>query len=287
MHQDKWPIGMMCKVLEVSPSAYYAWRKEPFGKRHKQSCLIRSNIERIYYESKGRYGSPRIAKEMTNTGLSVSRRTIAKYMKQMGLKSKLSRKYRQTIDYSHKEPVAENILNRDFVSKYPGIKCVSDITYLPTTHGFIYLTVVIDLFDRQPIGWNISERMTAEQTIIPALEKASRNRSLQKYMIFHSDRGVQYACKTTVNYLKSCNFSQSMSRKGNCWDNAVAESFFKTLKTELIYGNKLLSKLDTKTAVFEYLETWYNKKRRHSYLNYLTIPEFWEQYENNNLNITP
>lgn len=170
-------------------------------------------------------------------------------MKEMGLRSNVWRKHKVTTDSSHKKPVAENILNRDFVSLSPATKCVSDITYLKTKEGFLYLTVVIDLFDRDVIGWNISDGMSAQQTVLPAIKKADANRNFAKGMIFHSDRGVQYACKATVNTLKSYRIIRSMSRKGNCWDNAVAESFFKSLKTELIYGNKLMCKVTVRQTV--------------------------------------
>jgi putative transposase len=153
------------------------------------------------------------------------------------------------------------------------------ITYVPTLEGFLYLTVVLDLFDRKPIGWSISDGMSASKTVIPAILMASRNRSFKNGMIFHSDRGVQYASTNTVNVLKSFGIEQSMSRKGNCWDNAVAESFFKSFKSELIYDSKLKSKEETSLYIFEYIESWYNKKRRHSALGNLTVEEFWEQYE--------
>ena len=157
--------------------------------------------------------------------------------------------------------------------------CVSDITYVPTLEGFLYLTVALDLFDRKPIGWSISDGMSASKTVIPAILMASRSRSFKKGMIFHSDRGVQYASTNTVNVLKSFGIERSMSRRGNCWDIAVAESFFKSFKSKLIYGSKLKSKEETSLYIFEYIESWYNRKRRHSALGNLTVEEFWEQYE--------
>lgn len=278
---------MMCRVLEVSRSSYYSWKQHPLGKRKERIETIESAISRVYFKVHGRYGSPRISRELASENIKISRKTVAKHMKRMGLKSKLSRKYKATTDSSHREPVAENILNREFTANAPGEKCVSDITYLPTSDGFLYLTTVIDLFDRKVIGWNISDGMTAQQTVIAALNKAAKNRCLKEKMIFHSDRGVQYACKNTVNFISSFGFIQSMSRKGNCWDNAVAESFFKSLKTELIYGQKLMTKEQMRIAMFEYLEIWYNQNRRHSFLKYLTIPEFWERYRAINNNVKP
>jgi Transposase and inactivated derivatives len=205
-------------------------------------------------------------------------------MKKMGLKCKLRGKYKVTTDSSHKEPVAENILNREFKQTEPSKAWVSDITYIQVQEGFIYLTTLIDLFDRKVIGWSISEGMRAEETIIPALNMALRNRNPKKGTILHSDRGVQYASFKTRNLLAFHHMQQSMSRKGNCWDNAVAESFFKTLKAEMIYGNKLLSKEKMKMDVFEFIEIWYNRKRRHSALNHLTIEEFWSKHNQMNKN---
>lgn len=278
---------MMCRVLHISRSSYYKWKKSPLSKCQERRERIQQQIKDAYELSKKRYGSPRITEDLRAGGTVISRRTVAKYMKEMGLRSKVWRKHKVTTDSSHKEPVAENILNRDFVSLSPATKCVSDITYLKTQEGFLYLTVVIDLFDRDVIGWNISDGMSAQQTVLPAIKKADVNRNFAKGMIFHSDRGVQYACKATANTLKSYRIIRSMSRKGNCWDNAVAESFFKSLKTELIYGNKLMCKQDVKTAVFEYIEIWYRKNRRHSYLKYKTIPEFNKSKSNRNNNLYP
>lgn len=272
----------MCKIFTISRSSYYKWKKSPLTKRQQHREWIQKQIKDAYNEVEGRYGSPRIAEELCAGGTIISRKTVAKHMREMGLRSKVWYKHKITTDSSHKEPVAENILNRDFGSLSPASKCVSDITYLKTKEGFSYLTVVIDLFDRDVIGWNISDGLSAQQTVLPAIKKADANRNFAKGMIFHSDRGVQYACKATVNTLNSYHIIQSMSRKGNCWDNAVAESFFKSLKTELIYANKLMSKQDMKTAVFEYIEIWYRKKRRHSYLQYKTIPEFNKLKANSN-----
>jgi len=270
---------MMCKVFHISRSSYYSWKKNPIGKRAAYRIKTEQLIKQAYDASKGLNGSPRISKDLECQGVKLSRRTVSKYMQRIGLRSKLARKYKPTTDSSHKEPVAENILNRDFVCPSPATKCVSDITYIQTKEGFLYLTVILDLFDRDVIGWTISEGMTARETVLKALDKAARNRCFQENMIFHSDRGIQYACKAMVNTLKSYHITQSMSRKGNCWDNAVAESFFKSLKTELIYGQKLMTKEQTRIAIFEYIEIWYRKKRRHSYLNYQTIMEFNQKYQ--------
>ncbi|MDD4198399.1 MAG: IS3 family transposase [Paludibacter sp.] len=188
----------------------------------------------------------------------------------------LDEKIKKAYDSSHNYRVAPNILNRDFYREEPVQACVSDITYIPCLDGFLYLTVVLNLFDRKIIGWSMSDPLSASSTVIPAIRMANRNRPFIQGVIFHSDRGVQYASKQTVNVLESLKACQSMSRKGNCWDNAVAESFFKTLKSELVYGAKLKSKEEMSLYVFEYIESWYNRKRRFSSLDFLTIDEFWE-----------
>ncbi len=196
-------------------------------------------IKDAYFDAKGRNGSPRLAKDLQASGVAVSRTTVACHMRKMGLRGKLSKKFRVTTDTSHDYNVAPNLLNREFNQEEPAKACVSDITYVSCKDGFLYLTCVIDLFDRKLIGWSISDNLTASGTVIPAIRMANRNRSFKKGMIFHSDRGIQYACKQTVNLLEYYKVEQSMSGKGNCWDNAVAESFFKSFKTELIYGIKL------------------------------------------------
>lgn len=274
---------MMCRVFKVSRSSYYYWLRYPIGQRSQQIKEMEDRIQTVYFKAKGRYGSPRIREELCKSGTDVSLPTIAKYMRCMGLKSKYSRKYKPTTDSSHKEPVADNILNRDFTSFSPSSKCVSDITYLPTKDGFLYLTIVMDLFNRDIIGWTLSPNMTAQDTVIAAINKATTNSPFQNDMIFHSDRVIQYIAKATVNMLRSYKVIQSMSRKENCWDNAVAESFFKSLKTGLLYGYKLMDKKQMRLAIFEYIEVWYRKQRRHSYLDYQTIEEFNEQYRKQNI----
>lgn len=285
-HKKQWSIGMMCKVLKVSRSSYYRWVGGlGISKRQQRQMDIQQHIKEVFSQTKSRYGSPRLHRELLTKGVNVSKVTVAKYMRNMGLKSKyVTRKYRPTTDSSHREPVAPNILNREFTACLCGQKCVSDITYIPTKGGFVYLTVVMDLFNRDIIGWTLSGDMTAQNTVIAALHKAAKNATFQEGMIFHSDRGVQYAAKATVNTLHSYKIVQSMSRKGNCWDNAVAESFFKSLKMELIYGSKLVDKNQMKTIIFEYIEIWYRRQRRHSYLDNMTILEFNNKYIVNNFN---
>jgi transposase InsO family protein len=238
-------------------------------------------IHSIFEDSHQSYGSPRMAVELENRGFKVSRPRAARMMKVSDLQARRKRKWKHTTNSNHSYPIAPNRLNRKFTTSRPNEVWVSDITYIETSQGWLYLTVVIDLFDRKVIGWSMSEDMSAESTVIKAWYMAVGNRPIKKKLIFHSDRGSQYACTKFRNILKSYEvIEQSMSRKGNCWDNAVAESFFKSLKTEWVYKNEYLRKTDAEMSIFTWIETWYNRNRRHSALNYKTINEF--ELENNN-----
>ncbi len=276
-HEKIFPIEKMCKVLKVSQSGYYRWKHNKISEKTKKMIALKEKITAIYFESKQRYGSPRIAIELNVLGYKISRITVAKYMKQLGLFSKLSKKFKVTTDSKHSYLLVENVLNRQFLVSQPSKAWVSDITYIHTKEGFLYLTTIMDLYDRKIIGWSLSDGMSTNETTLASWKMAIKNRNIETGLIFHSDRGVQYANNKFANVLESYKVTRSMSRKGNCWDNAVAESFFKSLKTELIYGNKLINKEQMKLQVFEYIEIWYNQKRRHSALNYMTINEFINQ----------
>jgi transposase InsO family protein len=275
------PIEKMCRVLQVGRRSYYDWKSQRISDRKQRVIAIKEKITSIYFESKQRYGSPRIAAELNYTGTTTSRVTVAKYTNQLGLRSRLTKKFKGTTNSKHDYLVVSNVLNREFLVAEPSKAWVSDITYIHTKEGFLYLTTVLDLYDRKIIGWSLSDGMSTEETALAAWKMALTNRSPEKGLIFHSDRGVQYASKKFTNVIDSYKIiTRSMSRKGNCWDNAVAESFFKTLKTEQIYGNKLKTKDQMKLDIFEYIEIWYNRKRRHSYLKYRTIEKFWNQKNN-------
>lgn len=280
-HETIYPIEKMCKVLSIGLRSYYDWKNRGVSGRKLKAIAIQEEIKTIYFKRKQRYGSPRITMDLQAKGIEVSRVTVAKYMKQMSLRSKLGRKFRTTTDSKHSYKIMENVLNREFKVTEPSKVWVSDITYIHTKEGFVYLTTVIDLYDRKCIGWSISDGMSAGETSLAAWKMALKNRNISKGLIFHSDRGVQYACEQFANTVDSHKkITRSMSRKGNCWDNAVAESFFKTLKTEQIYGNKLVSKAQMKMDLFEYIEIWYNRERRHSAIGNLTIQEFWNKQSN-------
>lgn len=275
------PIEKMCQVLQVGRRSYYDWKSQSVSDRKQRVIAIKEKITSIYFESKQRYGSPRIAAELNYLGNKTSRITVAKYMNQLGLRSRLTKKFKVTTNSKHNYLVVPNVLNREFSVTEPSKAWVSDITYIHTKEGFLYLTTVLDLYDRKIIGWSLSNGMSTEETALAAWKMAVNNRTPEKGLIFHSDRGIQYASKKFTNVIDSYKIiTRSMSRKGNCWDNAVAESFFKTLKTEQIYGNKLKTKDQMKLDLFEYIEVWYNRKRRHSALEYKTIEEFWKQKNN-------
>lgn len=278
----------MCKLLEVSSSGYYKWTHKVPSKRELRNKLLAQKIRSVYFQSKRRYGSPRVAMELNMTGTKVSKPLVAKLMKQQDLRSIVRKKYRVTTNSSHTYAIAQNELGRAFDVKEQNKVWVSDITYVHTEQGWLYLTSVIDLFDRKVIGWALSETMKTIDTTVPAFDMAIKNRPIERSeeLIFHSDRGIQYACDEFKNAIeKHKSINRSMSRKGNCWDNAVAESFFKTLKTELIYHHKYKTKNEAALSIFEYIETWYNKKRRHKYLNNMTILEHENLFNNNCKNV--
>ena len=234
-NEQLFPIEKMCKVLQVSCGSYYRWKKQKVTARMQLKNTINERITLIYFEYKQRYGSPRITLELQGLGYKISRITVAKYMRQLGLRSKLSKKFKVTTNSNHNYLIVENVLNRAFSLKAPSKVWVSDITYIQTKEGFVYLTTIMDLYDRKIIGWSLSDGMNTEETTLSAWKMADKTRNIEDGLIFHSDRGVQYASKKFVNVLDSYKkITHSMSQKGNCWDNAVAESFFKSLKTELI-----------------------------------------------------
>ena len=270
-YKNHYSITKMAKVFGVSRSGYYAFEGRKKSQHEETDLKLSELIRKIFDNHFGRYGSPRVWVELKDLGWRVSRKRVERLMREMGLRARLRRKWVKTTDSQHKFEVAENILNRNFRSLYPGAKWVSDITYLRTDSSWLYMTVVIDLWDRKVIGWSISEDLTAEP-VSRALVMAVGNRQPREGLIFHSDQGVQYCSeefRSTLYHL--CPTArQSMSRKGNCWDNACAESFFGTLKVELEELKRRSSKKQIKTAIFEYIEIYYNRCRRHSTLGYAT-----------------
>jgi transposase InsO family protein len=263
----------MAGLLGVSRSAYYKWARNGVSQRRKIAdaeliCLI----QQIVTKHHRRYGSPRVRQELRDTyGKCVSLKKVARLMRENGLNARRRRKFIRTTDSKHNLPVSENILNREFDAEKGGQKWVSDITYLRTCGGWVYLTVVVDLYDRKVLGWALSAGLEATNTTIAAFEMAVKNRSPENGLIFHSDRGVQYCAQSFRDILRDrCpSIRQSMSRKGDCWDNACVESFFKTLKVELETLDGKHSAAEVRQSVFFYIEAYYNRVRMHSALDYV------------------
>jgi putative transposase len=278
-HQGEFAVEKMCAVFAVSRSSYYDWLNRKPSKRALENEVLRQTIQEVTEQTKSRLGSPKLALELQDRGIIVSRPRVARLMRSMGIRSIISKKFKVcTTESDHPYAPSKNLLNRAFSASGPGEKWVSDITYVRTQQGWLYLTVVMDLFDRKIIGWSMSSTLEANPTVIAALQMALKKRPVNpNKLIFHSDRGVQYACEEFRTLLQKNQIIQSMSRKGNCWDNAVAENFFKIIKSELIYQLPVLNSGQTQIEIFEFIEIWYNKKRKHSYLNYLTPEQFGEK----------
>lgn len=268
----------MCCILHASRSGYYQWRKGRVSPRllRRQQLLVQ--IKRIYEESRGNYGSPRITRELRKGGIVVNKKMVAELMKENNIQAKHKKKYKATTDSNHNLPVAKNRLKRNFKANKPNQAWVSDITYVRTDEGWLYLAAFIDLFSRKVVGWSMSNRMTTD-LVVNAFRMALFRQKRKAPKLVHSDRGSQYASAAFRKELKTHGCKQSMSRKGNCWDNAVAESFFGTLKTELVHHEKYKTREQARLNIFDYIETFYNKRRLHSYLNYISPDDFEKTME--------
>ena len=267
----------MCDVFDVSRSAYYDWLARSSTTLEQEDIELMSLIKELFRKGRENYGTRCLKKSLSNKGWKVSRRRIARLMCQAGLACKTKRKFKATTDSKHTLPIAPNLLSRQFTAAQPNQKYVGDITYIPTQEGWLYLAVVIDLFSRQVVGWSMSERMKAS-LVNDALLMALWKRSPGKGLIWHTDRGSQYASDSHRTLLKKHDIIQSMSRKGNCWDNAVAESFFHTLKIELVHQRRYQSTSEAKQDIFEYIEVFYNRERLHSTNNYLSPVDYEMQF---------
>jgi len=274
----------MCQTFSISTSGFYRWLNAPVSQRKIENKRLRQRITELYYEHRGMVGSPMITADLNaEPGFSgVGKNRVARHMRAMGLRCKAARKYVVTTDSKHNEPVAPNILNRQFSVSTPNKVWVSDITYLKVGRKWHYLTVFIDLYSRIVVGWNLSESLGRYSTM-HAMNKALMRRRPGKGLLVHSDQGVQYASSDFRCLLRTNGCIQSMSRKGNCWDNAVAESFFHTLKTQLLYHVRLKDKLEAERTLFLYIEAYYNRRRRHSSLGYLAPADFEEKCWKNRL----
>ena len=255
----------MSEVLEVGRSTFYKWRKSKGAFAEKEE-ILNQQIKTIFEKSRSNYGSPRVYLELQKIEVEISESTVARRMKSLNITPKLKKKFKNTTDSDHDLRVSPNVLNREFTFTELGRAWVSDITYIRIRHAFVYLTTVIDLADRKVVGWSLSNNMTDQDTVIAAFKKAIKNRPISSDLIFHSDRGSQYASKDFRKLLAKEKCEQSMSRKGNCWDNAVAESFFKTIKVESLYRHKFENIQEVYSEIFDYIDGWYNTKRIHTSL---------------------
>ena len=273
-------LGKMCQTLEVSRSGYHNYIKRRLSQRHLENIRILEEIKRIYEKNKGRYGSPRINSELKAKGLRYNKKRIARLMRINSIRAKTKKKFKMTTDSNHGLSVAENLLKQNFQAEAVNKVWVSDITYISTMEGWLYLAVILDLNSRKIVGWSMNESMSKD-LILAVLQKALINRKPDKGLIFHSDRGRQYASEQVKQLLLKNAVVQSMSRKGNPYDNAVVESFFHTLKTELVNFEKYKTRAEARLSIFEYIEIYYNRQRRHSALSYFSPVEF----ENRKINL--
>jgi len=265
---------LLCQVLQVSRSGYYAWRLRRPGPRQQRRAKLDAQIAAAYQAGRGTYGSPRVHRELAARGTACSKNTVARRMQASGLRAKTRRRFVvRTTDSRHAHPIAANRLDRQFRPARPNQAWAADITYIPTNEGWLYLAVVMDVGSRKIIGWATADHLRAELAC-QALEMALVHRHPPRGLLHHSDRGVQYACDDYQQHLERHGLQASMSRTGNCYDNAVVESFFGTLKTELIYHETYASRIAAHQSLFEYIEVFYNRQRRHSTLGYLSPAQY-------------
>jgi putative transposase len=279
-HRDEFPVRLMCKVLEVSTSGYYAWRGRPPSKREMANRELMAKIKEEFEKSSETYGSPRIYQVMRKLGLMCSPNRVARLMRAAGLKAKQTRRYRSTTKRNKADRAAPNILKRDFSAEAPNKKWVADITYIATQEGWLYLATILDLFSRRVVGWSMSPRMTSDLTL-GALHMATRRCQPERGLIHHSDQGSQYTDSEYQAVLAAHGIVASMNGVGSWWDNAPMESFFGTLKSELVYDRAYRTRAEASTDLFYYIEAWYNRRRLHSALGYES-PEVYEQLYHNN-----
>ena len=274
-----YPGIALCRLLAVSRSSFYAWHQGGESRRAQENRQLLTHIRAIYRRSKQRYGSPRIHDALRGQGWVVGRHRVARLMQQADLQARRRRRrFRSTTDSRHAHPIAPNRLGRDFTAQRPNEKWVADITYIPTREGWLYLAVVLDLYARRVVGWAMSPRMK-EALPQAALIMAVQQRRPTMRLLHHSDRGRQYAGRAYRRQLLQHRIRRSMSRKGNCWDNAPMESFIATLKTELIHHHDFHTRTQARQAIFEYIEIFCNRQRTHSALGYKTPVQFEQQFE--------
>ena len=273
-HRERWPVRLQCRALGVSPGGFYDWRGREPGERARRRERMAERIGEVHAESRGCYGSPRVFERLRFDGEKISRKTVASIMREYDLRGKSPRKRRpRTTDSDHGRPIASNVLERDFTATAPDRKWLADITYVDTEEGWLYLAAVLDCFSRRIVGWAAADHMRSD-LVEEALGAAIQTRRPGRGLVHHSDRGVQYASGSFQRLLDRHGIVCSMSRKGNCWDNAAMESFFGTLKTEL--DEPLATRSEARSELFEYIEVFYNRQRLHSTLGYQS-PAAYEQ----------
>jgi putative transposase len=267
------PVGRLCRLLNVSRSGYYDYMDCGGSQRPSDEMALMTRAREIHRQNNGVYGSRRLSQALQSTGYPVGRYRARTLMLKAGITVKRSKKFKVTTNSRHKYPVAPNLLNRQFDVDRPNSVWASDITYLWTREGWLYLATVMDLFSRKIVGWSVSNRINSNLSI-GALKMALGNRRPESGLVHHSDQGVQYACHSYQQLLKANGLIPSMSRKGDCWDNAVAESFFSTLKTEQTHHRQYKTRQDAYHDIFDYIEVFYNRRRLHSYLGYVSPEDF-------------
>ena len=277
-------VGKVAEILGVKVGGYYSWKNRKPSAQAERRRQLEQLIVTLFYKSRETYGSPRMTRELGEQGFTVNKNTVAYIMRKLGLKAKAGRKFKITTDSDHPLRPSPNRLKQKFVAKRPNAVWVSDITYIWTRQGWLYLCVIIDLFSRKVVGWQTSDTLHREM-IIRALSKACLRRKPKPGLIFHSDRGKQYASKDFRDLLKMYKIKQSMSRKGNCWDNAPAESFFHTIKVEELNWTFYATRDDARAAIFEYIETFYNRSRRHSTNSYVSPEELERNWEKDTMEL--
>jgi putative transposase len=278
VEKASFPVVVLCRILGVSRSGFYAWDDRVPSARSLEDARLRVHVAAIYERGRKVVGAPSIHAQLRADGFTVSRKRVARLMRELGLRSLRKRRFKATTDSNHALPVAENVLDRQFEVDAPNVAWVTDITYVWTSEGWLYLAAILDLFSRRVVGFAMSDKID-RALVLDALRLAAGRRVPNAGLVHHSDRGSQYASNDYQTALDALGVVCSMSRKGNCWDNAVAESFFATLKTELVYQRRFATRREAREAIFDFIEVFYNRERRHSSLGYVSPVEYEMKFD--------
>lgn len=283
MHQyrSEYAVKRICRVIEISVSGYYKWVNGAIVIRKVKDRILLVKIKEVFEKSYETYGSPKITRKLKERNIRTSKNRVARLMRENNLKSIVKQKFKATTNSNHNLPVAENILKQNFKTSKPNEVWTSDITYIWTQEGWLYLAIVLDIFTRQIVGWKVG-RTLSKELVVEAISKAIKAKRPLGSLIFHSDQGVQYASLKVRQLLKQNNFTQSMSNRGNCYDNAITETFFRSLKTEFVFHYNFKTRIEAELVLFKYIELFYNRERIHSSLNYLTPMQYETMYYNYN-----